>query len=177
MTRKLAHELHEMTKLTEDVKCLIVTQLAQFRGYAETARLVTDETGVTVDRFQVRTYDPTKSAYAGSDRWREIFDQVRSRYLSSIESVPIAHKAFRLNVLQQICDDALSKGNFVLAAATLEQAAKEVGNSLTNERNIRVNGSANSLSQLTPEERRAMVAEMLRNALDAHAQKIASSVN
>lgn len=166
-----------MAKLTEDVKCLIVTQLAQFRGYAETARLVTDETGVIVDRFQVRTYDPTKPAYAGSDKWREIFDQVRSRYLSSIESVPIAHKAFRLNILQQICDDALSKGNAVLVAATLEQAAKEVGNSLTNERNIRMKGSTNSYSEHSSEERRAMVTEMFRSVLDAHAQKIASSVN
>lgn len=166
-----------MARLTEDVKRLIVIQLAQFRGYAETARLVTNETGVIVDRFQVRTYDPTKVAYAGSDKWREIFDQVRSRYLSSIESVPIAHKAFRLNVLQQICDDALSKGNAVLAAATLEQAAKEVGNSLTNERNTRMNGSTNSYSEHTSEERRAMVTEILRSALDAHAQNIASSVN
>lgn len=156
---------------------MIVTELAQFRRHADVARMITEETGVTVDRFQVRTYDPTKAAYAGGEKWREIFDQVRSRYLSSIESVPIAHKAYRLNVLQQICDNARDRGNLVLAAATLEQAAKEVGNALTNERNIRMNGPMNSLSELTPEERRAMVAEMLRNALETHAQKIASSVN
>ena len=166
-----------MSKLTDDIKLMIVTELAQFRRAADVARMITDETGVTVDRFQVRTYDPTKTAYAGGDKWRQVFDQVRSRYLGSIESVPIAHKAYRLNVLQQICDDARSRGNFVLAAAILAQAAKEVGNSLTNERNIRMNGSTNSFSETTPEERRAMVAEMLGNALDAHAQKIASSIN
>lgn len=164
-----------MPRLTDDIKNIIVTQLAQFRGYAEVARFVAEETGVVVNRFQVRSYDPTNMAFAGSDKWRAIFEQVRSRYLNSIESVPIAHKAYRLNVLQQICDDALSKGNVILAAATLAQAAKEVGNSLTNERNIRFNGSTNSLSEMTPEERRAMFAEMLRNALDAHAQKIALS--
>lgn len=157
-----------MAKLTEDVKSLIVTQLAQFRGYAETARLVTDETGVTVDRFQVRTYDPTKAAYAGGDKWRGVFDHVRSRYLNSIESVPIAHKAYRLNVLQQICDEALNKGNAVLAAATLKQAAKEVGNSLTNERNIRLDRPHSHLADLTPEERRAMVADILKQALEKH---------
>lgn len=166
-----------MPKLTDDIKLLIVTELAQFRRPSDVARMITDETGVIVDRFQVRSYDPTKAAYAGGDKWREVFDQVRSRYLNSIESVPIAHKAYRLNVLQQICDDAQKRGNLVLACSTLEQAAKEVGNSLTNERNIRMNGTTNSLSELTPEERRAMVAEMLQNALDAHAQKIASSVN
>ena len=159
-----------MTKLTDEIKHLIVTQLAQFGGYADVARVITAETGVAVDRFQVRTYDPTKASYAGGEKWPEIFEQVRSRYLGSIESVPIAHKAYRLNVLQQICDDARSRGNVVLVAATLEQAAKEVGNSLTNERNIRVNGSTNSLSELTSEERRAMVAKMLQSAIEIHAK-------
>lgn len=166
-----------MSKLTDDIKLMIVTELAQFRRHADVARMITEETGVTVDRFQVRTYDPTKAAFAGGEKWREVFDQVRSRYLTSIESVPIAHKAYRLNVLQQICDNARDSGNLVLAAAILEQAAKEVGNSLTNERNFGVHGSKNSMSDLTPEERRAFVTEMLRNALDAHSQKSAASVN
>lgn len=160
-----------MPKLTDDIKLMIVTELAQFRRPADVARMISEETGVIVDRFQVRTYDPTKAAYAGGEKWREIFDQVRSRYLGSIESVPIAHKAYRLNVLQQICDNARDRGNFVLAAATLEQAAKEVGNSLTNERSIRMGLPANPFSGTTPEERRAMVADMLRNALDRHASK------
>lgn len=160
-----------MSKLTDDIKLMIVTELAQFRRPAEVARMITEETGVTVDRFQVRTYDPTKAAYAGSEKWREIFDQVRSRYLASIESVPIAHKAYRLNMLQQICDKAQDRGNFVLVAATLEQAAKEVGNSLTNERSIRMGLPASPLSGTTPEERRALVADMLRNAIESHASK------
>lgn len=164
-----------MSKLTDEIKLMIVTELAQFRRHADVARMISSETGVIVDRFQVRTYDPTKAAYAGGEKWREIFDQVRSRYLSSIESVPIAHKAYRLNVLQQICDDARSRGNFVLVAATLEQAAKEVGNTLTNERNSLRNGSTNSCSEYTSEERRAMVTEMLRNVLDAQADKMALS--
>jgi len=150
-----------MSKLTDDIKLMIVTELAQFRRHADVARMITEETGVTVDRFQVRTYDPTKAAYAGGEKWREIFDQVRSRYLSSIESVPIAHKAYRLNVLQQICDNARDRGNLVLAAATLEQAAKEVGNALTIERNIRMNCQINSLSALTTAERRAQLARRL----------------
>lgn len=164
-----------MAQLTEDIKLMIVTELAQFRRPAEVARIISDETGVIVDRYQIRTYDPTKAAFAGSEKWREIFDQVRSRYLGSIESVPIAHKAYRLNVLQQICDDARSRGNFVLAAATLEQAAKEVGNTLNNERISLRNGSTNSYSEYTSEERRAMVTEMLRNVLEAQANKIALS--
>lgn len=63
-----------MAALTEDIKTAeIILQLAQFRGYSEVARWVSDEWGVKVDRFQVRTYDPTNAAFAGSPKWREIF--------------------------------------------------------------------------------------------------------
>lgn len=157
-----------MPKLTDDVKNTIVKQLAQFRGYAEVARLVTDETGVTVDRFQVRTYDPTNMAYAGGDKWRDIFDAERQAYLNLVERVPISKQAYRLNELQRNYGIARDKGNLVLANATLEQAAKEVGNSLTNERSIRMGSPANPLSGTTPEERRAMVADMLTQALEKH---------
>lgn len=160
-----------MPKLNDEIKSLIVTQLAQFRGYAEVARFVTDETGVEVDRFQVRTYDPTNMAYAGGDKWRAIFDAERNAYLNLVERIPISKQAYRLNELQRNYGIARDKGNLVLANATLEQAAKEVGNSFTNERSIRTGLPANPLCGTTPEERRAMVADMLRNALDKHASK------
>lgn len=157
-----------MPKLTDDVKNMIVIQLAHFRGYAEVARLVTEETGVTVDRFQVRTYDPTNIAYAAGDKWRAIFEAERHAYLNLVERVPIAKQAYRLNELQRNYAIARDKGNLVLANATLEQAAKEVGNSLTNERSIRLDRPHSHLADLTPEERRAMVADMLRQALEKH---------
>jgi hypothetical protein len=157
-----------MTKLTDEIKNLIVTQLAQFRGYAEVARLVTHETGVAVDRFQVRTYDPTNPAFAGGDKWRAIFDRVREHYLTAVESVPIANKAYRLNELQRNYDDARGKGNLVLANQTLEQAAKEVGGAHTNERNLNLNGPYSQYADMTSEERRAAAAEILRAALSSN---------
>ena len=154
-----------MAKLTDDIKHQIVIQLAQFRGYAEVSRLIQEETGVKVDRFQVRTYDPTNMAYAGSDKWRAIFDAARHAYLHSVENVPVANKAYRLNELQRNYADARAKGNLALANATLEQAAKEVTPSAS-ERNGLV-PTPSPFAAMTPEERRAVVTEMLRAALDA----------
>jgi hypothetical protein len=159
-----------MRKLNDEIKNLIVTHLARFRGYAEVARLVTDETGVTVDRFQVRTYDPTNIAYAGGDKWRSIFEAERHFYTTSVERVPISNQAYRLNELQRNYSLAREKGNLVLANATLEQAAKEVGNSLTNERTIRMNQAHSPLSELSSEDRRAMLADVLSSALERHKQ-------
>ena len=160
-----------MAKLTEDIKHLIVIQLAQFRGYAEVSRLIHEETGVKVDRFQVRTYDPTNMAYAGSEKWRVIFDAARHAYLHTVEIVPIANRAYRLNELQRNYAEARVIGNLALANATLEQAAKEVMPSAL-ERNALIQ-SPSPYAAMTPEERRAAVTEMLRTALDAKRVSVA----
>ncbi len=157
-----------MAALTEDIKTEIILQLAQFRGYSEVARWVTDEWGVKVDRFQVRTYDPTNPAFAGSPKWREIFHEARKNYLSAVEAVPIANKAYRLNELQKNYDRARQADNLVLANAILEQAAKEVGGALTNERNLNVDKKGGGFRELTPEERRMAVAEMIHEAMGRH---------
>ncbi len=164
-----------MPKLTEEMKAFIVTELAQFRGFAEVARKVSAEFGVPVDRFQVRSYHPHALSYSASEQWRLFFEAARTRYINDVQAIPIFHRAYRLNELQHIFDRARESGNLVMACATLEQAAKEVGNSLTNERNINVDRRSSPLSETTPEERRAMVAEMLRNAFDAHAKNKASN--
>ena len=166
-----------MPRLNEEVKIFIVTQLAQFRGYAEVARLASAEAGVVIDRFQVRSYDPTNMAYAGSNKWRAIFEIARHDYLNSVDAVPISSKAYRLNQLQCILNEALSRGDVVNAMAALRQAAKEVGTLVRIDRNARTNNSTNSLGDLTSKERRAMATEVLRNALDNHAQKVGSSIN
>ncbi len=154
-----------MAALTEDIKTEIILQLAQFRGYSEVARWVSDEWGVKVDRFQVRTYDPTNAAFAGSPKWREIFVEARKKYLSSVEAVPIANKAYRLNELQKNYDRARQSDNLVLANAILEQAAKEVGGALTNERNLHVDKPGGSFRDLSLEERRIAAAQLIYDAL------------
>lgn len=165
-----------MATLPDHIKNEIVLQLARFRGYSEVARAITAEWDVPVDRFQVRTYDPTNAAYAGGEKWREIFNSARSSYLAEVEAVPIANKGYRLNELQRLYQRAVKMGNLVLAANLLEQGAKEAGGALTNERHVRLEANRSELACTTPEERRRLVTDMLRNAL-SQSPRISATVD
>ncbi|WP_217991043.1 hypothetical protein, partial [Novosphingobium sp. Chol11] len=68
-------------------------------------------------------------------------------------------------------DRAIKVGNVVLANATLEQAAKEVGGVLTNARNVSLQQTGGSFRDLTSEERRKAAADMIRSALSADASR------
>jgi hypothetical protein len=151
-----------MPLLNDDLKAEIVTLLAQFRGASEVARLIEVEHGVQVDRFQIRTYDPSKPAFAAGDRWRLLFEEVRADYLHQVSAVPIAHKAYRLNELQRNYDRARQTGNLVLANATLEQAAKEVGGALTNQHQVTTTSTYRDMS---PDDRRAAFVRLIDRAL------------
>lgn len=152
-----------MPKLSDPIKAEIVTMLARFCSASDVIRTIEVEFGVQVDRFQVRTYDPSKAAYAAGDKWRDLFSKVRSAYVTEIEPIPIAHKAYRLNQLQRSFDIARERGNLVLASAMLEQAAKEVGGALTNTQTVSVTSST---MEMTAEERREKFTELVRKALD-----------
>lgn len=151
-----------MTVLSKTIKAEIVLRLAQFGRAADIAREIEAEFGVTVDRFQIRTYDPTKHGFAAGDRWRSLFEQVRDRYLKDMTAIPISQKAYRLNDLQRTYDRASGAGNLVLANATLEQAAREVGGALTNTRELALR---TDLDAYTPAERRAAFTEIVRKAM------------
>ena len=159
-----------MAKLTEPEKHQIVCLLAQFVCYSAVVVHMREWSGVETDRFQVRAYDPKSARYEGGDKWRLVFDEVRKSYLAALADIPIAHAAFRLNELHRNYLTSRDRGNLVLANAMLEQAAKESGGLLTNERTIKIDERRGAIRDMTPEERRAMVTEMLRNALDAHAK-------
>jgi len=116
-----------MAALSDSEKHAIVTLLGQFARPADVVVHMRRNFGVEIDRFQVRSYDPTNPRYEGGAKWRPIFEAARTAYLSSIEAVPIAHKAYRLNELQRILEAAKASGNYVLAASILRQAAREVG--------------------------------------------------
>lgn len=154
-----------MAKLEDHHKQFIVEQLAEFRTAAEVGRLIKDEWGVEVDRFQVRTYDPSKPAYAGGDKWREIFNARRKAYLSQIEELPIASEAFRLRQLENFYFRARDAGNIGMALKILKQA--EEATEKINARQPKEDGRQSTFQHLTPDERRAAVAEMLREALGA----------
>ena len=116
-----------MTDLCDDAKQAIVTHLAQFRSPAETAKIVSQDFGVVVDRFQVRTYDPTNPRCACGERLRYLFAEVRRKFISECQSVPAFNQGYRLGMLQRQIERADISGNIKLVAELLAQAAKEAG--------------------------------------------------
>lgn len=151
-----------MAKLTDPEKQFIVEKLAEFCSHAEVARLLKSEFDVVVDRFQVRTLDPSHPRYAGSEKWREIFEVRRAAYLGTFEDVPIASDAFRMRQLQEFFVRAKDGGNMGLSLKILKQADEMASK-------ISAKIPPNMIPRpaymdLTPDERRAQVAEMLRQA-------------
>jgi len=116
-----------MAALSDSEKHEIVTLLGQFVRPADVVIHIRQRFGVQIDRFQVRTYDPTNPRYEAGPNWRPIFDAAREAHLASIKAIPIAHKGYRLNTLQRILDAAMKAGNVRLAARILAQAAREAG--------------------------------------------------
>lgn len=164
-----------MAELPEEAKLHIVQALARFSSPAEVVAMVRDDFGIETSVQQVRTYNPEHPKFEVGEKWRPIFETVRKAYLEDVSSIPIASRAFRLNALQKNYDRAMRSGNTVLANATLEQAAKEMGGMLTNARHLNVQQAGASFRDLTNEERRAAVAELIRSALSQDSSKTVRS--
>lgn len=158
-----------MAELSNDVKLAIVQSLARFSTPAEVVAMVREEFEVETTVQQVRTYNPDHPKFEAGEKWRPIFKAVRKAHLEDLAAIPIASQAFRLNALQKNYDRAIKMGNVVLANATLEQAAKEVGGVLTNARNVKVQETGRSFRDMTSEERRRAAADMIRQALGTDA--------
>lgn len=117
-----------MRRLSDAVKRRIVEHLACYSSHAEVVELIADEFAVTLTPRHVRAYDPTSFQYVGSHRWLGYFQTVRDRCALKLGDIAIAHRAYRVRQLQRIYEKAIDGGNYRLALATLEQAAKEMGN-------------------------------------------------
>jgi hypothetical protein len=163
-----------MATLTVEQKREIVTALACFKRPAEVAVMMKEHHDLDLEIKQIVKYDPSRATWEGADDLRTIFDVARKAYLEDVNSIPIASQSFRLNELMGNYETAKKKGNLVLANQILEQAAKEIGGVLTNERNLKVEKTG-SLAELTPEERRNMAAEMLRDVLSKAPEQTAPS--
>jgi hypothetical protein len=166
-----------MAELTEQQKLEIVEALACFRTSAEIIKHFGAEYGIEMDSRQVGGYDPTRPYYEAGDKWREIFEVKRKQYLEDVAAVPVANQGYRLQRLQHYIAEAEKAKNWKLAAELHEQAAKEVGGVLTNERNLRVDDNrAQRVRDMSPEDRRAAFAELVRQALEQSPQLAAARV-
>lgn len=153
-----------MAKLTEPQKLAIVQALACFDTPSEVAAAVKEEFGIEVNRQQVAGYDPTKPSCKGmAKKLRAVFTATREAFLADVSTIPIAQQAVRLRALQREFERAKGRGNSVLVAQLLEQAAKECGGLLTNRRELMGKGGGpiqQQMTQVTPEQLAAAVASV-----------------
>lgn len=115
-----------MGKLPEPVKRRIVEHLAAYRRPGEVADLIAQEFRVVLTPRHIRAYDPSSPQFAAGERWRSYFQSAQQRFDESIADCPIAYRAFRLHMLEEVRAMAMKQGNVRLAMKTLEQAAREV---------------------------------------------------
>lgn len=153
-------------RLTEAQKEEIVILFARFRRPVEVKEHLFKEHGVVVDLGHLFAYHPEKPQFRTAEKWRTIFIAARKAYLEEVAAVPIANKGYRLNLLHEAALEARSRGNYVLMADLLEQAAKEVGDVLTNRQKHEVDlRDERALAELTDDERLAAVARIFDKAL------------
>ena len=126
-----------MAALKPEVRAFIVQELACFDTPSQIVESVQKEFKVQVTRQQVASHDPTKAAGKGlAQKWVDLFNRTRDRFLNEISDIPIANKAYRLRVLQRMSTDAEKMKNMGMTAQLLEQAAKEVGDVYTNKQKV-----------------------------------------
>lgn len=127
-----------MAALNTKVKAYIVRGLATYMTPSEVVDAVRKEfDGLIVTRQQVAKYDPDKASGVNlSDKWQQLFVKHRKSFNDEINSIPIANKAYRLRMLDDMVREALESKNRPLAAKLLEQAAKEVGEVFTNRHKV-----------------------------------------
>jgi hypothetical protein len=124
-------------KLTPEQQTYVVQSLACFDPPSVIVASLKKDYGVTITLQAVETYDPNKRAGRNlSLKWRSIYEETRKTFLEDTSKIGISHRAVRLRALQRMSEKAETQGNMVLAASLMEQAAKEVGDSYTNRREL-----------------------------------------
>ena len=131
-----------MAALKPEVRAFIIQELACFDTPSQIVESVQKEFKVQVTRQQVASHDPTKAAGKGlAKKWVDLFNELRDRFLNEISDIPIANKAYRLRALDRMMTKAESMRNMALAAALMEQAAKECGDAYTNKQKVEHSGA------------------------------------
>lgn len=126
-----------MAKLDENVKAFIVTELATYRPPTEVADRVGDVFGIEITRHQAYDYDPTGAhGHKVAKKWKALFKETREAFKDEVIGISVTHRAYRLREISDMYLRAKQMGNLVLASSLLEQAAKEVGGSFTNRREL-----------------------------------------
>ena len=140
-----------MAALKPELKAFIVQSVACFDTPSQVVESVLKEFGIQITRQQVEQNDPTKISGKGlAQKWVDLFNRTRDRFLNEISDIPIANKAYRLRVLQRMSTTAEGMKNLGMTAQLLEQAAKEVGDAYSNKQKVELTGKdGGPLNQVT----------------------------
>jgi hypothetical protein len=150
--------------LTEQHKEAIVLQFARFKRPAEVVAFMKEDCDLELSIQQVRTYDPTHPQFeADRDKWEPIFLAAREAYIVDLKQVVVANQAWRLNELHDLYNRAKKAKNVKLAADLLEQIAREVGGSLTNARELKVDDRR--AKDLDSDDRRQLLGSIIAEEL------------
>ncbi len=160
-----------MTKrqyLTNEQKLFILQRLACFETPKMVAEALKSEYGITVSAQALQAYDPSKVNGQGlSHKFVEFFEETRKRFREDFTSIPIANKSYRLAMLDRMAMAVSDKGNTVMAAQLLEQAAKEVGDAYTNKHKHELTGKdgapiASRIETVNPNDAAKAYAEIIK---------------
>ena len=134
-----------MAALKPEVKAAIVQMLACYDTLSIVVEAIHKNFGIKVTPQQVESHDPTKVSGKGkglAQKWVDIFNATRARFLKETSDIPIANKAYRLRVLDRMAVNAESMNNYGMTADILEQAAKEVGGVYASRMNVETAGKS-----------------------------------
>lgn len=156
-----------MAALKPEIKAFIVQSVACFDTPSQVVESVLKEFGVQITRQQVEQNDPTKISGKGlAQKWGDLFNRTRDRFLNEISDIPIANKAYRLRVLDRMATRAEGMKNLALTAEIIEQAAKECGDAYTNKHKFEhsgPNGGAIQTITMSKEEYKSARQEMMED--------------
>lgn len=136
-----------MAALSDDVKLFATQALACFDSPAQVIKDLKQEFGVTVTPQQLQAYNPaTVAGSRMSKKLHAIFEATRKSFLKDVGNIPIAQPSYRLRVLNRMLSKVEGQGNIVVAAALMEQAAKETGGAFTNKQKVDHTSSDGTMS-------------------------------
>lgn len=154
-----------MAALKEPVKIFIVQSLACRDTPQEVSDLVAQEfNGLKVDRKQIQSYDPTKSAGKNlSKKLSDLFHETRKKFDEGLIDIPITNKYYRLKHYQKQLER--NQRNVVMSLAILRQAAEDLGGKFTNRQ------------ELTGKDGTALFENVSDDDLDQMIAKLAAGLN
>ena len=113
-------------RLSDEVIAFIVKRIACYETPSRIAAAVRVNFGIDVDRRRVFDYNP-KGSRPPAQRWIDLHDATRARFLREVAEIGVAQKVIRLKMLDRFAQMAEDNQQHDKAAKYLQQAARECG--------------------------------------------------